>query len=212
MFAQRPSFRFLAVGALFSLVTLTFLLLNTRRSRDLTSQYILKTPRPVSHCPPSSSTQPLPNNTNTHNQLEAWEFHVGRDGNDHGLSEEQCQIAFPKLFGEIEKSAALRSQDLISYEELRGREIEDGMVRCIIDRGEVCIIVVLLMLEGDLAELQLANLNSEIVIHRRIRPPTRDSIPCPRNPKLPPPRSQSNSEPPPPPQHRIHFHIRGLRK
>jgi hypothetical protein len=211
MFAQRPSFRFLTVGALFSLVTLTFLLLNTRRSRDLTSQYILKTPRPVSHCPPSSSTQPLPNNTNINNQLEAWEFHVDRDGNDHGLSEEQCRIAFPKLFGEIEKSAALRSQDLISYEELRGREIEDGMVRCIIDRGEVCIDYSR-YLEGSLAELQLANPKSEIVIYRRIRPSTRDSIPCPRNPKLPPPRSQSNSEPPPPPQYRIHLHIRGFRK
>lgn len=136
MFAQRPSFRFLAVGALFSLVTLTFLLLNSRRSRDLTSQYILKTPRPGSHCPPSSSTQLLPNSTNT--QSQAWEFHVDRDGNDHGLSEEQCRIAFPKLFGEIEQSAALRSQEPISYEELRGREVEDGMVRCIIDRGEVC--------------------------------------------------------------------------
>ncbi|CAI7594397.1 unnamed protein product [Penicillium manginii] len=138
MFAQRPSFRFLAVGALFSLVTLTFLLLNSRRSRDLTSQYILKTPRPGSHCPPSSSTQLLPNSTNT--QSQAWEFHVDRDGNDHGLSEEQCRIAFPKLFGEIEQSAALRSQEPISYEELRGREVEDGMVRCIIDRGELYIV------------------------------------------------------------------------
>lgn len=137
MFAQRPSFRFLAVGALFSLVTLTFLLFNTRQSHDFTSQYIPKTPRPGSHCPPSSSTPPLSNSTNIYNQ-KAWDFHVDRDGNDHGLSEEQCQIAFPKLFGEIGKSAELRSQDPISYDELRGREVDNGMVRCIIDRGEVC--------------------------------------------------------------------------
>lgn len=129
MFAQRPSFRFLATGALVSLFALTFLLLNARQSRDLTSQYILKAPRPSSHCPPPS---PVLNNT-------SWEFIVDRDGNDHGLSEDQCRIAFPKLFDEIEKSAGLRSQNPISYAELRGREVEDGMVRGIIDRGEVCL-------------------------------------------------------------------------
>lgn len=140
MFAQRPSFRFLATGALVSLFTLTFLLLSTRNSRDLTSQYIIKSGLPGSNsnsrCPSASSSS-SPNNTLGF-QSKTWEFLVDRDANDHGLSEDQCRIAFPKLFSELDKSVGLRSEDPISYTELRGREVEDGMVRCIIDRGEVC--------------------------------------------------------------------------
>ncbi|KAK5788306.1 hypothetical protein VI817_009264 [Penicillium citrinum] len=142
MFAQRPSFRFLATGALVSLFTLTFLLLSTRNSRDLTSQYIIKSGLPGSNsnsrCPSASSSS-SPNNTLGF-QSKTWEFLVDRDANDHGLSEDQCRIAFPKLFSELDKSVGLRSEDPISYTELRGREVEDGMVRCIIDRGELYIV------------------------------------------------------------------------
>lgn len=136
MFAQRPSFRFLATGALVSIFTLTFLLLSTRESRSLTAQYVVKSGRPDSRCTPESSWSA---SNNTHGSPSTtWEYQVNRDANNHGLSEDQCRLAFPKLFNELDKSARLRSQDPISYTELRGREVEDGMVRGIIDRGEVC--------------------------------------------------------------------------
>lgn len=127
MFTQRPSFRFLATGAAISLFVLTFLFIS--RSHDSGFRYILKASRPNthSHCP-SLDTSP---------QNKSWEFVVERDGNNHGLSEEQCGIAFPKLFGEIDKSTSLKRDNQISFKELDSRNVEDGMVRGIIDRGEV---------------------------------------------------------------------------
>jgi len=129
MFAQRPSFRFLATGGIISLFILTFLFF-AHRSRDTTSRYILKAHRPAqSECSTSITPQNGSNNT--------WEFRVERDGQNHGLSDEQCRSAFPKLFLEIDKSAGLRRESPISYKDLDSREVEDGMVRAIIDRGEV---------------------------------------------------------------------------
>lgn len=66
-----------------------------------------------------------------------WEFVVDRDGENYGLSEEQCQIAFPKLFYEVDKSAAARQKKKISWKEVDNTVIEDGMVRGLIHQGEV---------------------------------------------------------------------------
>lgn len=69
-----------------------------------------------------------------------WEFVVDRDGENYGLSEEQCQIAFPKLFSEVDKSAAARQTKKISFKEVDNTVIEDGMVRALIHQGEVCLL------------------------------------------------------------------------
>ncbi|KAJ5641250.1 hypothetical protein N7490_005250 [Penicillium lividum] len=130
MLAQRPSFRFLAIGATLSLVTLTFLIFQLHPSGDST-RYFLKTSGPIQHCHPIESSA-LGNGS--------WEFVVGRDGQNHGLSDEQCRIAFPKLFVEIDKSASLKQENHISYKELDSRNVEDGMVRGIIDQGELYIV------------------------------------------------------------------------
>lgn len=128
MLPQRPSFRFLATGALVSLSILAFLLY-ANQTHLSASRYILKThrPDPYSQCPSSTFTS-----TN-----KTWEFLVERDGGNHGLSEEQCRSAFPKLFVEIDQSALLRAEKKFSFKDLDSREVEDGMVRAIIDRGEV---------------------------------------------------------------------------
>lgn len=132
MLAQRPSFRFLATGALISILTLTFLVFGTRSSRDAASRYILKTARPESlsqaHCGQETHTT-LPNGS--------WEFVAQRDALNHGLSDEQCQLAFPKLFVEVDKSVSLKQDARIAYKDLDSREVEDGMVRAIIDQGQV---------------------------------------------------------------------------
>lgn len=66
-----------------------------------------------------------------------WEFVVDRDGENYGLSEEQCQIAFPKLFYEVDKSAAAREKKKIAWKEVDNTVIEDGMVRALVHQGEV---------------------------------------------------------------------------
>jgi hypothetical protein len=74
-----------------------------------------------------------------------WEFVSTRDGDDYGLSEEQCNIAFPKLFFELEKSVKQREANgsLITSKEVQSRKVEDGMVRGIIYDGEVSIELIL---------------------------------------------------------------------
>ncbi|KAJ6014254.1 hypothetical protein N7540_008845 [Penicillium herquei] len=131
MLAQRPSFRLLATGALGSLFILTFFFIGIHRSGG-PALYVPKTSQ--------SHTQlrcPLPDTTPSNG---TWEFLVERDGQNHGLSEEQCNIAFPKLFVEIDKSAALKQESRIAYKELDSRDVEDGMVRGIIDQGELYIV------------------------------------------------------------------------
>ncbi|KAJ5729598.1 uncharacterized protein N7483_004106 [Penicillium malachiteum] len=131
MLAQRPSFRFLATGVLGSLFILTFLFIGIHRSGG-----------PALYFPKSSQSHtqlrcPSPDTTPSNG---TWEFLVERDGQNHGLSEEQCNIAFPKLFVEIDKSAALKQDNRISYKELDSRDVEDGMVRVIIDQGELYVV------------------------------------------------------------------------
>ncbi|KAJ5555792.1 hypothetical protein N7535_008224 [Penicillium sp. DV-2018c] len=127
MLTQRPSFRSLAAGAAVTLILLTFLLFGPDTSRGLSSKYIIKPYPSQKYCAP-----PL-------NSSAGWEFVVERDGNNHGLSEDQCRIAFPKLYLEIDKSSSLRTDKQISYTELNSRTVDDGMVRGIIDRGEVSV-------------------------------------------------------------------------
>lgn len=62
---------------------------------------------------------------------------VERDGDNHGLSDEQCRLAFPKLFVELDKSASLREGHRIMFKEVDSLQVEDGMVRGIIHHGEV---------------------------------------------------------------------------
>ncbi|KKA20139.1 DUF821 domain protein [Rasamsonia emersonii CBS 393.64] len=73
---------------------------------------------------------------------DTWEFIASRDGDNYGLSDEQCQIAFPKLFVEIDKSVALRAgaNKPITWKELNSRKVGDGLVRAIVDRGELYIV------------------------------------------------------------------------
>ncbi|KAJ5937509.1 hypothetical protein N7454_003851 [Penicillium verhagenii] len=131
MIAQRPSFRFIATTAVASFFILSFFILSFHQSTD-SARYILKTSRPNSqHCALAEASTP---------SNGSWDFVVGRDGQNHGLSEEQCQIAFPRLFIEIDKSAQLNQETLISYKDLDSRTVEDGMVRGIIDQGELYVV------------------------------------------------------------------------
>lgn len=126
-----PRFRFLFIGALISFVILAFLLVRTTGTYDVITRHISKPPpRPVVPPPCPSISLHIPSNG-------SWEFIAERDAKDHGLSEEQCQKAFPKLFVEVDKSASSRAENNITYEELDSRPVEDGMGRAIIYRGQV---------------------------------------------------------------------------
>ena len=123
---QGQSLRLLTTACVLCILTISILLLS--RDSDNAGKYIIKSP--TKYPPPQSQECPP-------SKEEHWEFDPARDANNHGLSEEQCRIAFPKLFVEIEKSADERTNGSISYEEVDSVEIEDGMVRAVVFNGEV---------------------------------------------------------------------------
>lgn len=193
MFTQRPSFRYLATGAVVSLFILAFLVLGTG-TPSLSSQFNIKTQSRQQYCaPPVKSSA-------------GWEFVVERDGNNHGLSEDQCRIAFPKLFAEIDKSSTLREDKLVSYKDLDSRIVDDAMVRGIIDRGEVSETFALVD-----SRVHDSNI-FYLAVYCRIWPHAYDSIQSTRNPKLPPPCPDSIPRPPPPTQYRVYIHHGRLRR
>ncbi|KAF9886562.1 hypothetical protein FE257_011334 [Aspergillus nanangensis] len=124
--------RFLVTGALLSLSLLAFLVYNGHFSTNAAA-YIRK---PVST---EDTTQHSAQSCSSNSTAE-WIFEVERDGDNHGLSEAQCRSAFPLLFTELEKTSDARKDNPITYNELEELPVEDGMVRAIIDKGELYIV------------------------------------------------------------------------
>lgn len=124
--------RCLITAAVLSLFIFSFIL-STRDSNDV-AKYVIKTPPKLQSPPPGPDGDKV---------NEAWEFVVERDGDDHGLSDEQCRAAFPKLYDEIDKSTEFRKQNKIKLKELNSIPVEDGMVRALIHHGEVCFLFTL---------------------------------------------------------------------
>ncbi|KAL1998383.1 hypothetical protein VTN02DRAFT_6297 [Thermoascus thermophilus] len=129
--AQRRTRSLALLGALLSFVFVTFLVFGSRDRGDVV-RLVLTSPGPR---PPSWSSW-----KNQSQSASSWEFLVERDGDDYGLSDEQCRIAFPKLFVEIEKSAARRKDKPITLKELNSRKSQEATVRGIVDRGELYVL------------------------------------------------------------------------
>jgi hypothetical protein len=139
--------RFLGAGAALSLLLLTFLVFgrSTYLSNHAGNGYIVKSnldsPTSNRHC-----------NSQSADNAAEWEFYVHRDGNNHGLSHQQCQSAFPKLFGDLNHVTKSRAESgkFISFDEVEelSRSGEDvngdrGLVRGAIVGGEVCFSILL---------------------------------------------------------------------
>lgn len=78
--------------------------------------------------------------------LERWEYNVSRDAGNLGLSEQQCVIAFPKLFKPIEQSMA-RLEKPITHADTVG-DIHWGELRAMIYDNEVRFPCLLLVAPG----------------------------------------------------------------
>lgn len=132
----QPRGRSVTVGSILFLLVVAFLVFHSRNADDVVN-YVLK--RPASECVQQQHIDPpsLPLSSPETNDGK-WEFVPARDAEDYGLSREQCRIAFPKLFVEIEKSVAARKDKPITAKELNSKKVGEGMVRVIVHQGEVC--------------------------------------------------------------------------
>ncbi|KAE8377189.1 glycosyl transferase family 90-domain-containing protein [Aspergillus bertholletiae] len=73
--------------------------------------------------------------------LVTWRFQYGRDDHNLGLSQSQCQAAFPGLFQDIQRGVGYwKSRGIISRDDLSTVPFEDGMARAIISNGDLYVV------------------------------------------------------------------------
>lgn len=73
-------------------------------------------------------------------ETTTWLWDRKRDGRNYGLDEEQCHIAFPLLYKEIDRAVAYRRRNKIRVEELDTAWRGDGIVRAMIWNNQLYII------------------------------------------------------------------------
>lgn len=69
-----------------------------------------------------------------------WTFNATRDGDNLGLSEEQCNLAFPKQYADIQNNVANLTSKPITRSDLDTQDQHDNRIRAIIYNGELYII------------------------------------------------------------------------
>ncbi|KAI9874887.1 MAG: hypothetical protein M1830_009177 [Pleopsidium flavum] len=136
------STRQLAIAAILALILVSFVTLHRFDSAEAVKGFFGKDEslEPSPTTPVSITLAPTPLSTPTGTPTKGWEFQVDRDGDNYGLTDEQCESAFPKLFVEIEKSIAARKDNPITFEEFDSRPVTDGMVRALVYNGELYLI------------------------------------------------------------------------
>ena len=71
-----------------------------------------------------------------------WRFDYARDGKNYGLSEEQCNLAFPELYQEVDRAVAYRRKigQNVSLEDVEVGWRGDGIVRAMIRDNQLYVI------------------------------------------------------------------------
>lgn len=103
---------------------------------------------PAGHCACQSATvfecqsclEPLNVETNV-TDADEWSFEYGRDDRNAGLSEDQCSVAFPGLFEDVERGARYwKDNGNIPKSRLDEVDLQPGMTRAMIYKGDLYIV------------------------------------------------------------------------
>ena len=78
--------------------------------------------------------------TDQEENLTEWIFNASRDGDNLGLSEEQCNVAFPKQYNDIKNNVANLISSPITLADLDKQDQHDQRIRAIIYDGDLYII------------------------------------------------------------------------
>jgi hypothetical protein len=77
-------------------------------------------------------TKPLESTKYTNTLPASWHFDTERDANNYGLTSDQCDIAFPDLFKEIDKVVQRRRSKPITKAELTREKWPAGTIRVLV--------------------------------------------------------------------------------
>jgi hypothetical protein len=188
--------RFLVIGGVVSLLLTTLFIFGAHNDYKFLNNGGAFRKKPFQQCTSSDRSAGRPDSSSD----DGWEFIASRDGDNYALSSDQCQSAFPKLFVEIDKSVSSRrdANSPITFQELNARrKLGQGMVRAIVDRGEVSSLSTLV---GDSFLLN----PSALVVHYRIRGHGLHTIASAIDATLSTPRIDIDPEPRPTTFGRIH--------
>lgn len=95
-----------------------------------------------------------------------WAFNYARDGRNYGLSDAQCDAAFPELYKEVNRAVAYRRRvGLVTPDELDVGWRADGIVRAMIHDNQLYIVSASGFLDPNHRPRSLATLHS---LHRAI--------------------------------------------
>ncbi|KAF2161762.1 hypothetical protein M409DRAFT_58838 [Zasmidium cellare ATCC 36951] len=109
-------------------------------------------PERIFQNPPPSSTESTPAadnkvpetelevETSPEPKVESWSYEWERDRNNHGLTKEQCDIAFPELYNEIDRAVEYWKDRKITPQSIDLVDGNDGGVRVLIHDQQLRII------------------------------------------------------------------------
>ncbi|KAK4502783.1 hypothetical protein PRZ48_006209 [Zasmidium cellare] len=149
-------------GTIFILIAGALIFFATSGKSAVASEYVGSyKPEPEHH---ESHGKPKEDGPGKHN---GWHFDYKRDGRNYGLSEEQCDIAFPGLYKEIDRAVAHR---LDKWGKITPDEVEvewrgDGIVRAMIHDNQLYIVDPHAVTDHNHRPRTIATLNA---IHRAI--------------------------------------------
>ncbi|KAF2164653.1 hypothetical protein M409DRAFT_25047 [Zasmidium cellare ATCC 36951] len=124
-------------GTIFILIAGALIFFATSGKSAFASEYVGSyRPEPQEH---ESHGKPKEDRPGKHNN---WHFDYKRDGRNYGLSEEQCDIAFPGLYKEIDRAVAHRLEKWgkITPDEVEVEWRGDGIVRAMIHDNQLYIV------------------------------------------------------------------------
>lgn len=85
---------------------------------------------------------PIVNNPPALEKLDPWQFNATRDANNYALSSEQCDVAFPDFYKEVDRAVSLRREQLghIKVNDTALDWREEGVFRALIHNNKLRIL------------------------------------------------------------------------
>jgi hypothetical protein len=132
-------------GTVALLITATIIFFTTKGTPEFAQDYIDSAEDFIDdHRSPKLSAQPAPEPPPSHFQPthEGWVFDYKKHGRNYGLSDEQCNFAFPDLYREIDRAVEHRKTVVgnITPDETEVEWRGDGIVKAMIHDNQLYII------------------------------------------------------------------------
>ncbi|KAK0941006.1 hypothetical protein LTR29_007423 [Friedmanniomyces endolithicus] len=129
-------------GTIAGCITAALVLFTTQGGPAFASHTFHRLQHPHTPPRPGRAGPPIPHSqSHLGPPKQAWKYEYRRDRRDYGLSEEQCSVAFPELYEEVDRAVAYRQKrGNIALEELDVGWRGDGIVRALIHDNQLYIV------------------------------------------------------------------------